>query len=131
MKTIIKPSAAEAEILNVLWEHEPCSVKNIHERLSATKDVGYTTTLKQIQRMYKKGLVARERGAGKSYNYRTVVSETETKSHLFDRFVATAFGNSVPDLVMHALGNSETSDAEIEAIKKFIADLDRGNDSET
>lgn len=124
MKTKIKPSAAETAILNVLWAHQPCSVKDIHQRLSATKDVGYTTTLKQIQRMFDKGLVARERGEGKSYNYKALVSEGETKSHLFNRFVETAFGNSVSDLVMHALGTSDASEAEIQKIKQFLRDMD-------
>lgn len=124
MKIKIKPSAAETAILNVLWADQPCSVKAVHERLSATKDVGYTTTLKQIQRMFDKGLVGRERGEGKSYNYVALVSEDETKSHLFNRFVETAFGNSVSDLVMHALGTSEASEAEIEKIKAFLRDMD-------
>jgi len=125
MKPKAKPSAAETAILNVLWERQPCSVKTIHGVLSATKDVGYTTTLKQIQRMFDKGLVAREPGEGKSYNYTAIVSEDETKTHLFNRFVATTFGNSVSDLVMHALGKSEPSEAEIEKIKDFIRDMER------
>lgn len=125
MKTRIKPSAAETAILNVLWEDEPCSVKSIHERLSASKDVGYTTTLKQIQRMFDKGLVARNPGEGKSYNYRALVSEDETKTHLFNRFVETTFSNSISDLVMHALGKSEASDAELEKIKQFLRDMEQ------
>ena len=120
-----KPSAAETAILNVLWERQPCSVKTVHEVLSATKDVGYTTTLKQMQRLFEKGMVLREPGEGKSYKYRAAVAESETKTDLFDRFVETAFGDSVSDLVMHALGNEKTSDAEIEKIKQFIAKLER------
>jgi len=127
MKTKLKPSAAETAILNVLWEDQPCSVKSIHERLSAQKDVGYTTTLKQIQRMFDKGLVAREPGEGKSYNYRALVSEDETKTHLFNRFVETTFSNSVSDLVMHALGKSEASEAELEKIKQFLRDMEHKN----
>jgi len=125
MKKVKKPSAAETAILNVLWEKEPCSVKTIHETLSATKSVGYTTTLKQVQRLYEKGMLARESGEGKSYNYRTLVGENETKSDLFNRFVENTFGDSVSDLVMHALGNEKTSEAELEQIKKFIASLDK------
>jgi predicted transcriptional regulator len=93
--------------------------------MSASKDVGYTTTLKQIQRLHDKGLVSREPGEGKSYKYRALVTEGETKSRLFDRFIETTFGNSVSDLVMHALGSSDASQAEIDAIKKFIANMDR------
>lgn len=125
MKKKTKPSAAETAILTVLWERQPCTVKDIHEALSGARDVGYTTTLKQVQRLQDKGFVTRERGDGRSYLYTAVVDERETKSALFDRFVENTFGNSVSDLVMHALGNESTSDAEIEAIKAFISKLDK------
>ncbi len=119
-----KPSEAETAILQVLWDRQPCLVKTVHEALSATKDVGYTTTLKQIQRLLDKGLVKREPGPGKSYLYSAAVGEEETKEKLFDRFVATTFSNSVSDLVMHALGNGNPSEAEILEIKKFLDQLD-------
>jgi len=125
MKKSRKPSAAETAILNILWEKEPCSVKVIHEALSATKTVGYTTTLKQVQRLHEKGLLSREPGEGKSFNYRTLVGEDETKSDLFNRFVENTFGDSVSELVMHALGNEKTSKAELEEIKNFIENLDK------
>jgi len=124
MAKIIKPSDAETAILQVLWNEQPCSVKTVHERLGATKDVGYTTTLKQMQRLLDKGLVSRERGPGKSFLYTAAVGETETKQRLFSRFVETAFENSVGNLVMHAMSKGKPSDDEIAQIKKFIEDLE-------
>ena len=119
-----KPSEAETAILQVLWESAPCSVKAIHDRLSRTKTVGYTTTLKQVQRMFEKGLVTRQKGQGKSYDYSAAVEETATKARLFDRFVKTAFEDSVPDLVMHALGNDKASPDDIARIRAFLDDLE-------
>lgn len=125
MKHKSKPSAAETAILSILWDHQPCSVKLVHSKLSETKSVGYTTTLKQFQRMLDKGLVERKPGKGKSFLYTATESEHETKDHLFERFVETAFGNSVSDLVMHALGKAKPSDAELATIKDLIEKLDR------
>ncbi len=127
MTKVKKPSEAETAILRVLWQEQPCTVKTIHEIISQSKDVGYTTTLKQVQRLLDKGLLAREPGPGKSYLYRAVNSAEDTKSKLFDRFVETAFGNSVSDLVMHALGNGDPSEAEIEQIRAFLEKLDKEN----
>lgn len=124
MTQIAKPSPAETAILQVLWERQPCSVKAVHHVLSQTKSVGYTTTLKQIQRMHEKGLVFRARGEGKSYDYSAAVNEADTKSGLFDRFVKTAFEGSVPDLVMHALGTDKASPDDIEKIREFLDSLD-------
>lgn len=124
MTQFSKPSEAETAILNVLWEREPRSVKDIHEVLSASKDVGYTTTLKQVQRLLDKGLLSREPGPGKSFLYRTTVSEDATKTKLLDRFVETTFSNSVSDLVMHALGKGKPTEAEIAEIRKFLDGLE-------
>lgn len=119
-----KPSAAETAILSILWEHQPCTVKTLHSHLSATKTVSHTTTLKQVQRMLEKGLVTREQGEGRSHLYSAAEAEDTTKDALLARFVDSAFGGSTSELVMHALGNEKTSDAEIDAIKAFIAKLD-------
>ncbi|MGB3456623.1 MAG: BlaI/MecI/CopY family transcriptional regulator [Litorimonas sp.] len=119
-----KPSPAETAILQVLWEHQPSSVKFIHEQLSRTKSVGYTTTLKQVQRMHEKGLVVRQRGVGKSFDYSAAVDEASTKSGLFDRFVKTAFEGSVPDLVMHALGTDKASPDDLAKIRELLDTLE-------
>ena len=53
----IKPTESELEILQVLWEKDKASVREVHEELLVSKDVGYTTTLKLMQIMHEKGLV--------------------------------------------------------------------------
>lgn len=123
-----KPSAAELEILQVVWANQPCTVKVIHEHVSQIREIGYTTTLKQIQRMLDKGLLTRQPGKGKSYLYSAAESAQTTQGQLFDRLVENAFGNSVTELMMHALGKSKASPDEIEQIKKIIADLDQKKD---
>lgn len=125
-KTIpgIKPSEAEVEILQILWDEQPCSVRRVHEAIGASKDVGYTTILKQLQRMQDKGLVTREHGEGKSYNYSAAQPEDLTQSNLLGRLMKTAFRGDVNELVMHALGDAKASGEDLEAIKDFIAQIE-------
>jgi predicted transcriptional regulator len=54
-----KPTAAELEILQVLWTRGPSTVREVHEALSAQKSLGYTTVLKLLQIMTAKGTVRR------------------------------------------------------------------------
>src|SRR5690349_9552179 len=54
------PTAAELEILRVLWERGPHSVREIHRVLNQVKPTGYTTVLKLLQIMTTKGLVDRD-----------------------------------------------------------------------
>ncbi len=62
-----QPSEGELDILQVLWKIEPATVRQVHELLSASKPVGYTTTLKQMQRMLEKNLLSREDREGGHY----------------------------------------------------------------
>ena len=58
---IKSPSDEQLKILQVLWEHQPATVRFVHEQLSKEKEVRYTTTLKQMQRMTDDGLIRREK----------------------------------------------------------------------
>lgn len=122
-----KPSEAEVEILQILWERQPCSVRAVHEEISGHKDVGYTTILKQLQRMQEKGIVSREPGDGKSFLYFAVESAGTTQSKLLGRLLKTAFRGDVNELVMHALGDAKASGEDLDAIKKFIAQIETGD----
>lgn len=118
------PTAAELEILNILWENEPLTVKDIHEKLAHTKDVGYTTTLKIMQNMTIKGLLRREPN-GKNHLYFSNNKKDETRGKLLDRFLDSTFAGSASGLMMQLLGNKRTSAKEIEEIKRIIDEIDK------
>ena len=113
------PSEAELEILQVLWEIQPASVRDVHERLAAGKDVGYTTTLKQMQRMLDKGLLVRT-GEGKSHLYEAVVAGGQVRKSLLNRLIDTAFRGSAVSLAMHALGDLQPKQEELEALEQWL-----------
>ena len=112
-------SEAELEILQVLWSERACTVRKIHEQLLAQKEVGYTTVLKQLQRMFDKNLVKR-RKEGKLHYYEAVPSEDQVQKTMYNKLLNTAFKGSAMKLVMHALGNSKASAEEIDALQKWL-----------
>ena len=120
----ITPTTAELEILNVLWNKEPLTVKDVHEELAGKKDVGYTTILKIMQNMTAKKLLKRNL-VGRSHVYSTVFKKEETQRTLLNRFVDSAFGGSASSLVMQLLGNKKTSEEELEEIKTIIKQLEQ------
>jgi predicted transcriptional regulator len=115
------PSEAELEILNVLWKKGQATVREVHEQLSQIKAVGYTTTLKQMQRMLEKEMIRRE-DSGKTHLYSAVAEEAVVKNTLLDRLMNSAFGGSAMKMVMHALGQSEATPEEIEKLESFLKD---------
>ncbi|MBN8678878.1 MAG: BlaI/MecI/CopY family transcriptional regulator [Chitinophagales bacterium] len=115
-----QPSEAELEILQVLWAIEPASVRSIHERiLESGKDVGYTTVLKQIQRLTEKGALDKDVVDG-VHLYRSLVNEKDVKQDLAGKVMRTAFGGSALQMMMHALGQEKPDAAELEELKKWL-----------
>lgn len=114
-----QPSEAELEILNLIWELEPVTVKDIHERISQTRPLGYTTVLKQIQRLTEKGVLEKSIRDG-SHFFTSKVKETAVKQQLVDKVMHTAFGGSALEMMMHALGRDKVSPEELRAIKTWL-----------
>ena len=117
----IKPTESELEILTVLWERGLASVREVHEELARTKDVGYTTTLKLMQIMNEKGLVKRDASV-KTHIYQAAVSKEKTQKHLLGKMIEGLFGGSSTQLVIQALGNHNASKEELdELVRNLLA----------
>lgn len=126
-KSLPKPTESELEILQVLWENGPSSVRYVNDKLSERRDVGYTTTLKLMQIMHEKGLVTRNTDA-RSHIYEAAISRDKTQINLLGNFVDSVFSGSAMDLVMQALGNHKASKAELDQIKALIERIEENKD---
>lgn len=118
-----KPTESELEILALLWEMKEASVRQIHERLSATKETGYTTTLKIMQIMHAKGMVSRDE-QNRSHIYSPVSNQKDTQNSLVKNLVNTAFGGSAQNLVMRALGQETPSKEDLDEIRAFLDQIE-------
>ena len=118
----IKPTESELEILGVLWQRGLASVREVHEELAKSKDVGYTTTLKLMQIMNEKGLVKRDDSI-KTHIYQAAVSREKTQKHLLGKMIDGLFGGSPTQLVLQALGNHKASEEELNQIQQVLNNL--------
>lgn len=121
-----RPTESELEILQVLWEHGPSTVRFVNEQLNKRREVGYTTTLKLMQIMADKGLASRDT-TQRTHIYQAAVTEGETQRDLLDQFVDSTFRGSAAKLVMQALGNHKASKAELDEIKALIEAMESNN----
>ena len=120
----IKPTESELEILQVLWEKQTASVRDVHEELAKMKDVGYTTTLKLMQIMHEKGLVKRD-DSMRTHIYQAAVNKEKTQRHLLSKMIDSLFGGSPTQLVIQALGDDQhkASPEELEKIQALLDSL--------
>jgi BlaI family penicillinase repressor len=120
----LEPTRSELEILQVLWEIGPSTVREVHNVLLKQKDANYTTTLKLMQIMADKGILTRDESQMK-HVYHVAEEEQATKSLLLDKFVDSVYQGSARKLVMQLLGNKKASKEDIAAIKEILDKLDK------
>src|SRR5580692_2463382 len=119
------PTAGELEILRVLWDSGPHSVRDIQKALNEVKPTGYTTVLKLLQIMTGKGLVDRDEEQ-RPQIYRVRYPREHTQRQLLRDLTQRAFGGSVKALVLQALASRKSTERELEEIEKLLDKIERG-----
>lgn len=119
-----EPTQAELEILQVLWQRGPSTVRQIHEQLGRRRATGYTTTLKLMQIMVQKGLLERDESS-RTHLYRDARSREKTQRQLVRNLMRRAFDGSAAGLVMQALSAKKASPEELAEIRRMLDELEK------
>ena len=121
-----RPTDAELAILRVLWRRGPSNVREVLEAVNAARPepIAYTTVLRFLQIMTGKRLVVRE-DRERGHFYAPAIPEERTKKQMVRDLLDRAFGGSVHELVLQALGARKVSPAELREIRKLLKELDQ------
>ena len=123
MATVPKPTAAELELLKVLWQHGPATAKAVHQQALQTRpDLASATVLRQLQLMHAKGLVTRDESQ-RSHVYAAKQPQGQLQTSLLRDFIGRAFAGSGKALVMAAL-RGHVSREERAEIQRLLAEGD-------
>jgi BlaI family transcriptional regulator, penicillinase repressor len=118
--TIIpRPTEAELELLRILWEKEPATVRDIYDALNHEKAAGYTTVLKLLQIMTAKGLVVRDE-ANRAHVYRATFSQDAMQSRILKDLSLRLFSGSAAQLALHALSMEPATETDLEEIRALL-----------
>lgn len=116
---MLKPTESELEILQILWEFGPMTVRELNDQLNKHRRVGYTTSLKMMQIMTEKGLLTRDT-AQRSHVYAPALLPDDVQSNMLDHVLKTVFRGDRSKLVLQALGNHEVTPEELSELKAII-----------
>ena len=119
-----KPTASELEILQILWNRGPSTVREVHEALAEKKPLGYTSVLKLMQIMTAKGTVRRNEEQ-RAHVYEAVQPAEKTKRQLAADVLQRVFDGSASELMMHALSGRKGSKQEIEELRRMLDEYER------
>lgn len=118
------PTKTELDVLQVLWQYGPSTVRFVHDKLNEQKEaVIYTSTLKLMQVMKEKGMLNRDESSMK-HVYSAVPEEKKVKGNLLNRFVDSMYNGSPGDLMVALLGNDKTSPEELDKIRELLKSMD-------
>ncbi|NII27659.1 BlaI/MecI/CopY family transcriptional regulator [Pseudoflavitalea sp. X16] len=119
------PTRSEMDVLQILWQHGPSTVRFVHDLLNEQKEEGvqYTSTLKLMQVMAEKGMLTRDESSMK-HIYSAALEERTTKGTILSRFVDSMYDGSVSNLMVALLGNDKTSKKELQVLKEMLKKLD-------
>ncbi|MGA2742993.1 MAG: BlaI/MecI/CopY family transcriptional regulator [Bryobacteraceae bacterium] len=122
-----RPTDAELEILRVLWDLGPSTVREVHTTLERQREIGYTTVLKLLQIMAAKGLVERDETA-RAHVYKARLAREQTQRQMVGHLLDRAFGGSASRLMMQALSSRKASTEEIAEMRQMLADFEKGKE---
>jgi BlaI family penicillinase repressor len=122
------PTALELEILKVLWEASPRTVREVREAMSAAKrDLAHTSLITTLNVMFDKGFVKRTAAEeGRGYAFSPKVSRADVSQNMVGDLVERVFEGSTPALLLSLLENEQLNGADHAELRQAIERYRRG-----
>jgi len=117
------PTPREMEILKVLWEHGPSSVRTVYRHLArgADKDLAYNTVQTLLRLMEEKKGLVKHHVDGRTFVYSPCFSRDESAARFLDR----VFDGAADQLVLSLLRREKIDPEELERMQTMISDARR------
>ena len=121
----VQPSEFELQVLGVLWEHGPGTVRQVLEWLADGKPRAYTSVLSVMQVMHKKGLLAVEKPLeGLAHVFTPTVSREQVVVPLLKGLVAKIFGSRAEVAVQQLMAAEPASGDEIQQLRALLDEIE-------
>lgn len=114
------PTPAELEVLQVIWQEGPCTVRDVMNALNKQRPRAYTSVMSLMETMARKGLLG-QKSKGRAFVYSAKLSRRKALSGMVKDLVSRAFDGSASSLVAHLLQQSTPDNEELVEIRKVIA----------
>jgi predicted transcriptional regulator len=120
-----QPTEVELQILRVLWERGPSTVRQIHEALAVDKETNYSTTVKMLSVMLEKDLARRDETV-RPLVYRAAKNQQSTQRGMLRDLIQRAYDGSAGSLVLQALATQRATPDELAEIRRMLDELEQG-----
>lgn len=125
LQSLKTPTDAECNILASIWQLEKATVRQVHDHLSQSRTIGYTTVLKFMQIMVEKGLLRRDTTV-RPQIFCAANPQEQTQQGMLRSLLQKAFDGSLGALVLQALSMQKSTPEEICEIRNRLDELEAG-----
>ncbi|MDB5336709.1 MAG: blaI 10 [Planctomycetaceae bacterium] len=123
--SVVQPSEFELQVLGVLWEHGPGTVRQVLEWLADGKPRAYTSVLSVMQVMHKKGLLGVEKQSeGLAHVFSPMVSREHVVVPLLKGLVAKIFGSRAQVAVQQLMNAEPSRGEEIHQLRALLDQIE-------
>jgi predicted transcriptional regulator len=112
-------TATELEMMNVIWRIGPCSVAQVLEQLSPTRELAYTSVSTIVRILEQKGYVASEK-AGRGHLYSAAVAKEDYQAISLRHLVEHIFEGTPTLMVKRLLDSNTLTEEELSQIKALL-----------
>ncbi len=118
------------EVLSLLWEHGPMTVRDLLDHLDRDHPLPYTTVLGLLQNMERAELVAHD-VENQTHRYRALHSREEATGTLLSDFVSRFFRGSAERLVLGLVDANQLSADDLRQIEAQLAKAPQGTSKQS
>lgn len=124
------PTPGELEVLRILWQRSPLSVREVMNELNRRRPRAYTSVMSLLGVMTDKGLLARK-PQGRAFVYSPKANREQTTGRLLADLLGRAFEGSASLLVAHLLEEANPTANEMSRIRQAIAEYERNQEHDS
>ena len=117
-----KLSKLELQIMDVLWSHGPCSVREVQEHFPADRQPAYTTVQTMIYRLEAKKALRRTKKVGNAHLFEAVVSRNLAQRRLVDEFLGL-FGGRMQPVMAHLVETGKLTLDDVQEAERLLRAL--------
>ncbi|HZT69143.1 MAG TPA: BlaI/MecI/CopY family transcriptional regulator [Terriglobia bacterium] len=110
----------ELEIMKVVWDLGPATVREVYERLRERRPVAYTTVMTMMNILEQKGFLKKRSAEGRAYVYQSARPRKQVVRAMVRDFVDRVFNGAAEPLVVHLVEDRRLSEKELREIARMI-----------
>lgn len=113
------PTDQELEILKVIWEIGPATVREVHQEMLKRRKIAYTTVLTMMGILERKGHLKRSEGE-RAYLYRAAKPQAQVTAGMVKEFINRVFNGSTKPLLVHLVEDRGIGAEELAELQSLL-----------